>query len=56
MVFYDKLRVVRQSYGHKATLWTRILEHLFFMKYKNISEGHGRSFHDYVLVFLKYKW
>ena len=28
-----------------------ILQHFFFVKYKNTSEGHGRSFHDYVLVF-----
>jgi len=27
------------------------------MKYKNISEGRGRSFHDVVLVFFKnYMW
>jgi hypothetical protein len=56
MVFYAELRVVIQSYAHKANLWTSILEHFFFMKYKNISEGHGRSFHDYVLVFFNYKW
>jgi hypothetical protein len=47
-VFYAEL--LRQFYCHEATLWTSISQHFFFMNYKNISEGHDRSFHDYVLV------